>query len=190
MAMQLAMTREVRMVASNGDGDDQSIPQRPARPPNLLRYEERADTRSTRHARVGSKIGTPQIRPNIVHRVDAGAEIVCIRLAVAQLTKGEWECWIALKEGVLFDPAPKGARGIYHRHWFVVPLPAKSATVEQTARHYGYTERSVKEMDRTARRLLARFREAAGLVGEDVRVPIWPAVCTDENLLRYLYGSK
>ncbi len=161
----------------------------PARVPNLLAYEERADTRTTRHVRTRSKVTTPEIRPNIRRRVDVGAEIVCIRLAVAQMTRGEFECWIALKEGVLFDPLPKRSRTVHaRRNWRVVPPPATSATVEQVARHYGYTEGSVKRLDQSARKLLDEIRERAGLIGDEVRVPIWPAVMSDRALLDHLYG--
>lgn len=183
-------TQEARMVAMIGDDGDGQEPKPPAKVPDFLRYEERAETRTTQHTRTKSKVGVVTTRKNIVLRVDAGAEIVCAKLAVAQMTRGEWECWIALKEGILFDPLPKRSRGIVRRRWFVVPLPAKSATVEVVVRHYGYTERSVREMDRTARRVLNRFREAAGLIGDDVRVPIWPVVMNDETLIRHLFGSR
>jgi hypothetical protein len=121
--------------------------------------------------------------------VDVGAEIVVMKLAVAQMTRGEFECWLALKEGVLFDPLPKRSRQTVIRTWHVIPPPAKSASVEQTARHYGYTERSVVELDRTARRILNGLRERAGLTLDVPNVPIWPAVCSDNNLLAYLYGG-
>ena len=162
-------------------------PQR-SRIPNLLAYEQRADTRTTRHERAGSHIGTPQVRPNIVKRVDCGAEIVCAKLAVAQMTRGEWECWIAMKEGILFDPLPKRSRRMVTRTWHVVKPPATSATADEIARHYGYTVGSVIRMERQARHILNDIRTRAGLTAEVRAVPIWPAVMSDANLLRYLYG--
>lgn len=169
-------------------GDDEQ-PRR-SRVPDLLRYESQYETSSTRQQRTKGKITTNTMRENVRKRVDVGAEIVCLKLAVAQLTKGEWECFMALREGVLFDPLPKGSRRHVSRTWHVIPPPAKSATVEQVARHYGYTEGSVARMDREARRVLNGIRERAGLTGEVPSVPIWPAVMSDENLLRHLYGEE
>jgi hypothetical protein len=41
-----------------------------------------------------------------------------------------------------------------------------------------------------ARRVLNDIRERAGLIGDVPHVPIWPAVCSDNNLLAYLYGNE
>jgi hypothetical protein len=174
--------------AAMDDGDDAPPIRRGSKVPDLLRYQERYETSATRQTRTKAKVTTNTVRNNIVHRADVGAEILCIRLAVAQLTRGEFECWLALKEGVLFDALPKRSRRMVIRTWHVIPPPAKSATVEQVARHYGYTEGSVRRMDREARRVLNDIRERAGLIGDVPHVPIWPAVMTDETLLRYLYG--
>lgn len=171
------------------DGDDLIRPIRRSRPPELLSYEERYETSSTeQHRTKKGKITTNEVRRNVVKRVDVGAEIVVMKLAVAQLTKGEWECFIGMKEGVLFDPLPKGARPMVRRTWHALPPPARSATAEQVARHYGYTEGSVVRMDQAARRVLNGIRERAGLTWDIPNVPIWPAIQTDETLLRHLYG--
>ena len=170
------------------DGDD-LLPIRKSHIPDLLRYEERYATSSTRQTRSkGGKVTTNTVRPNIVHRVDVGAEIMCIMLAVDQMQRGEWECWIGLKEGILFEPKPKKSRKPGRRWWKAVPPPAKSATIEQVAKHYGYTERSVAEMDRRARGLVAAMRDAAGLTGDHPAVPIWPTVMSQRNMLRHLFG--
>jgi hypothetical protein len=169
--------------------DDETQRRRHSRPPDLLRYNEQYEGSSTQQQRSkGGKVTTNEIRRNVVRRVDVGAEIVCMKLAVAQLTRGEFECWLALKEGVLFDPLPKRSRRMVIRTWHVVPPPAKSASIEQTARHYGYTERSVVELDRTARRILNGLRERTGLTLDVPAVPIWPAVMNDATLMDYLYG--
>jgi hypothetical protein len=181
----LAMQQEARMMVDDaGDGPIR----RHSKVPDLLRYQERYETSSTRQTRTKAKVTTNTVRNNIVRRVDCGAEILCARLAVAQMTRGEWESWIGLKEGVLFDPLPKRSRRMVIRTWHALPPPARSATVEQVARHYGYTEGSVARMDREARRVLNDIRERAGLTWDVPNVPIWPAVMTDESLLRYLYG--
>jgi hypothetical protein len=169
-------------------GDDGETQRRRSRVPDLLRYEERYETSSTRQQRTKGKITTNTMRENVRKRVDVGAELVCARLAVSQMTRGEWESWIGLKEGVLFDPLPKRSRRAVIRTWHVIPPPARSATAEQVARHYGYTEGSVVRMDREARRLLNGIRERAGLTGDVPVVPIWPLVMNDETLMAHLYG--
>lgn len=170
--------------------DDEVSKRQPrSRPPDLLRYEERYETSSTHQTRTKSKITTNEIRPNVVRRVDVGAEIVVMKLAVAQMTRGEFEAWIGMKEGVLFDPLPKHSRQHVVRNWHVIPPPAKSATAEQVSRHYRYTEGSVVRMDREARRILTGLRERAGLTGDVPNVPIWPAVNSDRALLDYLYSK-
>jgi hypothetical protein len=181
----LSVAIMARSVMSMGDDETHG---RRSRPPDLLSYESRYETSSTRQQRTKGKITVNEVRANVVKRVDCGAEIVVMKLAVAQLTRGEFECWLALKEGVLFDPLPKRSRRYVIRTWHVIPPPAKSASVEQTARHYGYTERSVVELDRTARRILNGLRERAGLTLDVPAVPIWPAVMNDATLMDYLYG--
>jgi len=170
------------------DGND--LP-RKSRPPNLLRYTEQYETSSTRQTRSkGGKVTTNTIRPNVVKRVDQGVEIMCVLLAVDQFQRGEWECWIGLKEGVLFDPAPKKRMSTpIRRTWFVVAPPAKSATVEQVARHYGYTEESVRRMDQRARKLLNEIRAAAGLFTDGPTIQVWPAVNSQWNMMDHLFGK-
>jgi hypothetical protein len=182
----LAMQQEARMMVDDaGDGPIR----RHSKVPDLLRYQERYETSSTRQTRTKAKVTTNTVRNNIVHRVDYGVEIMCILLAVDQMQRGEFESWIALKEGVLFDPAPKKRmRRPTRRNWFVIPPPAKSATVEQVARHYGYTEESVRRMDQRARKMLTEIRAAAGLLDEVPKVQIWPAVMTQRSMMAHLFG--
>lgn len=167
------------------DGDD--LVRRPSRVPDLLRFQEHLEMSSTRQQRTKKgKITTNTIRPNVVKRVDVGAEIVVMKLAVAQMTASEWQVFIAMKEGVLFDPLWDGAT---IRTWHVVPLPAKTATVEQVARHYGMRTETVERYERSARKVLNDLRARAGLIGDDPRVPIWPAIMTDRRLLDMLYAK-
>jgi hypothetical protein len=177
----------VRSVAM---GDDETLRRR-STVPSLLRYESQYESSSTQQTRSkGGKVTTNEIRRNVVRRVDVGAEIVVMKLAVAQMTRGEFQVWIALKEGILFRPAlSRFSREIAPRTWFVIPPPAKSATIEQVAQYYGYTESSVKRMDQSARKLLNELRERAGLMKEIPDVPIWPAVNSDERILAYLFGK-
>jgi hypothetical protein len=183
-ALNVAMA--ARSVVSMGD-DEHGKGER-STVPSLLSYEERYERSSTRQQRTKAKITVNEIRANVVKRVDVGAEIMCIMLAVDQMQRGEFESWIALKEGVLFERKPKRSRKPGRRAWHVIPPPARSATAEQTARHYGYTERSVVEMDRRARKALSEIREAAGLMGDNPAVPVWPAVMSQRNMMRHLFG--
>jgi hypothetical protein len=183
----MAATFTARSAGMTMDGDETQQPRR-SRVPDLLRYEERYETSSTQQQRTKGKITTNTMRENVRRRVDVGAEIMCVMLAVDQMQRGEWECWIGLKEGVLFEPKPKRSRKPGRRTWFVIPPPARSATVEQVARHYGYTERSVAEMDRRARKTLNEIRAAAGLTGDVPSVPVWPAVMSQRAMLKHLFG--
>lgn len=196
MAM-VALSKGAMMVVIGDDGDD-LLPRR-SHVPDLLRYQERADDRATAHVRSGKKVGEGVIRENIRKRVDVGAEIIVMKLACSQMTNGEWESFIGIKEGILFDPLPATIltylpRGQNYRvavpktrTWHAVPPPAKNATAEQVARHYRYTEGSVVRMERQARRLLNSLRERAGLTWDVPNVPIWPAIMSDENLLAMLF---
>jgi hypothetical protein len=197
--MVAAAARSVGMMAT----DDETQRRRHSRPPDLLRYNEQYEGSSTQQQRSkGGKVTTNEIRRNVVRRVDVGAEIVCMKLACSQMTRGEWESFIGLKEGILFDPPPplivsELPKGQWYRvsvprtrTWHAVPPPARSATIEQVARHYLYTEGSVARMEREARRLLNTLRERAGLTRDIPDVPIWPAIMSDESLLRMLYGKE
>jgi hypothetical protein len=166
-------------------GDDEQ--RRRSKPPDLLKYNEQYEMSSTRQQRTKAKVTTNTVRNNIVKRADVGAELVCMRLAVAQMTKLEWLCYIALKEGVLFDPLYDGATT---RTWRVVPPPVKTATVEQVARQYGMRTETVERYERSARRILDMIRAAAGLTGDQPSVPIWPTIQNDETLLRFLFPSN
>jgi hypothetical protein len=171
--------------AAMDDGDDLlPLRRRASKPPDLLRYEERYETSATRQTRTKAKVTTNTVRNNIVHRADVGAEIRCLRLAVGQMSRNEWQSYIALKEGVLFEG--EGAR----RWWHVVPLPARSATPEQTARHYGLRVETVNRYERRAREVLNRIRAAAGLTGDDMQIPVWPVVQSDDALLAYLFDER
>jgi len=169
------------------DGDDLTR-KRHSHPVDLLKYEERYATSSTTHTRSKKKLAHLRVRENIARRADVGVELMCVMLAVDQMQRGEFECWIGLKEGILFEPKPKRSRKPGRRWWKSVPPPAKSATVTDVARHYGYTERSVTEMDRRARKTLDLFRRAAGLLDNADVVQVWPAVNNQRNLMEHLFG--
>jgi hypothetical protein len=200
MAATFTITARSNPMAMDGDEEQ---PRR-SRPPDLLRFNERYETSSTQQQRSkGGKVTVNEIRPNVVKRADVGAEIVVMKLAVAQMTAAEWQVFIALKEGVLFDPLPPPPpttaplpEGLRYRPrtptlrtWHMVPPPARTATVEQVARHYGMRTETVERYERSARRILHTLRERAGLTAAVPSVPIWPAIMSDERLLRYLYGE-
>jgi hypothetical protein len=199
----MAATFTARSYPMTMDGDETEQPRR-SRPPDLLRYNERYETSSTQQQRSkGGKITVNEIRPNVVKRADVGAEIVVMKLAVAQMTAAEWQVFIALKEGVLFDPAPPPTpttaplpEGLRYRPkapmlrtWHMVPPPARTATVEQVARHYGMRTETVERYERSARRILHTLRERAGLTAAVPSVPIWPAIMSDTNLLKHLFDN-
>jgi exopolyphosphatase/pppGpp-phosphohydrolase len=100
------------------------------------------------------------------------------------MSTNEWQCYIALKEGVLFEGEGR------HRWWHVVPLPARTATPEQTARHYGLRVETVNRYERRAREMLTRIRAAAGLIGDEAHVPVWPVMQSDDALLAYLFDER
>lgn len=167
---------------------------------SLLRYESDHTTSAVQAHRTGAKgkIAALEPRPQLVRRVDAALEIRLVKLAVAQMTPAEWECWIAGQEGVLFTSCRvKRQRPSYVWHgrnlmrsWMVIPPPAKHATVEQIAEHYGYTTASITRMEREARKLYRAIRHDAGLSGDLPLVPVWAALLADAELISLLSDNR
>lgn len=154
---------------------------------DLLRYERDAATSSTTHGRTKrGKVTSVQPRAAVVRRADMGLEVRAVRLAVAQMTRGEFVCWIALRDGVFCHHRKGAKRAVGGGTWEPVRPPHTTATEEAVCVRYGLAPKTVRDYDRTARALVETYRVALGLTGTPPDFPVWATLLSDELLTRLI----
>jgi hypothetical protein len=153
MITQLAMTREVRMVASNGD-DRVSRPRKPRIGIGTVqRYMAVDNDHLERHDREPGKgkITVSEVHNHLVKRVDSGAVTLVLDATKRRLTKMQWLVFVALHFGYVADK-----RGILRAH--PCRIAGRLPTDREVATHYDRSERTVADYDGIAKRVF--FEEA------------------------------